>query len=104
MLLFSFDLGIIILQLAPFDPTKKKKKKKNVAQDLVDDSLDKLAEKTESLSGWMIFLILFSSILIWHLPNLNLNTFFISPPPAVSDGLDSTFTGLKKKKKKPVSY
>ncbi|KAL5564838.1 hypothetical protein UlMin_028002 [Ulmus minor] len=52
---------------APFNPTKKKKV---VIQEPVDDSMDTLAEKTESLS--------------------------------VTDGLDSTFVGLKKKKKKPV--
>ncbi|KAL0370861.1 UNVERIFIED_CONTAM: Eukaryotic translation initiation factor 2 subunit beta [Sesamum angustifolium] len=41
------DIG----DLAPFDPTKKKKKKKPVAQDLVEEeSVDSLAEKTESLS------------------------------------------------------
>lgn len=40
-----------MLQLAPFDPTKKKKKKKVVIQDPSDDSVDKLAEKTETLSG-----------------------------------------------------
>ncbi|KAF8402464.1 hypothetical protein HHK36_010548 [Tetracentron sinense] len=56
--------------LAPFDPTKKKKKKKIVIQDPVDDSVDKLTEKTETLS--------------------------------VSNGLENTFAGLKKKKKKPV--
>lgn len=39
------------LQIAPFDPTKKKKKKKVVIQDPADESVDKLAEKTESLSG-----------------------------------------------------
>lgn len=40
------------MQLAPFDPSKKKKKKKPVAQELVeDDSVDTLAEKTESLAG-----------------------------------------------------
>ncbi|OWM66889.1 hypothetical protein CDL15_Pgr022002 [Punica granatum] len=54
-------------KLATFDPTKKKK---NVLPDLADDFVDKLAEKTESLS--------------------------------VNDGLDNTFVGLKKKKKKPV--
>ncbi|KAF8397094.1 hypothetical protein HHK36_016001 [Tetracentron sinense] len=59
-----------VAELAPFDPTKKKKKKKVVIQDPVDDSVDKLAEKTESIS--------------------------------VSDGLENTFAGLKKKKKKPV--
>ncbi|KAK9280239.1 hypothetical protein L1049_013926 [Liquidambar formosana] len=59
-----------VAEIAPFDPTKKKKKKKAVIQDPSDDSVDKLAEKTESLS--------------------------------VSDGVESTFSGLKKKKKKPV--
>jgi translation initiation factor 2 subunit 2 len=39
------------LQIAPFDPTKKKKKKKPTVVDLDDDSVDKLAEKTENLSG-----------------------------------------------------
>ncbi|GAU33484.1 hypothetical protein TSUD_370960 [Trifolium subterraneum] len=33
--------------IAPFDPTKKKKKKKTTVVDLDDDSVDKLAEKTE---------------------------------------------------------
>lgn len=66
----SVDVKEEVAELAPFDPTKKKKKKKNVVQDLADDSVDKLAEKTETLS--------------------------------VSDGLDSSFAGLKKKKKKPV--
>ncbi|KAJ9145761.1 hypothetical protein P3X46_028106 [Hevea brasiliensis] len=66
----SNDVKDEVAELAPFDPTKKKKKKKVVIQDSMDDSVDKLAEKTESLS--------------------------------VSDGLESTFTGLKKKKKKPV--
>ncbi|CAK9167968.1 unnamed protein product, partial [Ilex paraguariensis] len=56
--------------IAPFDPTKKKKKKKVVIQDLSDDSVDNLADKTESLS--------------------------------VSDGLETSFSGLKKKKKKPA--
>jgi hypothetical protein len=41
---------IIILQLAPFDPTKKKKKKKVVIQE-PSDEVDNLAEKTESLTG-----------------------------------------------------
>ncbi|CBI15806.3 unnamed protein product, partial [Vitis vinifera] len=59
-----------VAELAPFDPTKKKKKKKVVIQDPADDSVDKLAEKTESLS--------------------------------VSEGVENTFSGMKKKKKKPV--
>ncbi|XP_030547952.1 eukaryotic translation initiation factor 2 subunit beta [Rhodamnia argentea] len=66
----SGDVKEEVAELAPFDPSKKKKKKKNVIQDLADDSVDKLAEKTENLS--------------------------------VSDGLDNSFAGLKKKKKKPV--
>ncbi|KAK9159326.1 hypothetical protein Scep_005900 [Stephania cephalantha] len=37
-------------ELAPFDPTKKKKKKKPVVQDPADESVDVLAEKTENLS------------------------------------------------------
>lgn len=59
-----------IPEIAPFDPTKKKKKKKVAIIDTADDSVDSLAEKTESLS--------------------------------VSDGVETTFSGLKKKKKKPV--
>ncbi|KAJ9167354.1 hypothetical protein P3X46_022015 [Hevea brasiliensis] len=66
----SHDVKDEVAELAPFDPTKKKKKKKVVIQDSADDSVDKLTEKTESIS--------------------------------VSDGLESTFAGLKKKKKKPV--
>lgn len=39
-------------QLAPFDATKKKKKKKTVVlQDPAEDTVDKLAEKTDALSG-----------------------------------------------------
>ncbi|KAK9949291.1 hypothetical protein M0R45_004824 [Rubus argutus] len=61
---------LALADIAPFDPSKKKKKKKVVIEDLADDSVDKLAEKTENL--------------------------------AVADGQDSSFSGLKKKKKKPV--
>ncbi|CAK9326881.1 unnamed protein product [Citrullus colocynthis] len=65
------DVNDQVADIAPFDPTKKKKKKKVVLQDPTDEIVDKLAEKTESLS--------------------------------VSDGLETTtFSGLKKKKKKPV--
>ncbi|XP_020229085.1 eukaryotic translation initiation factor 2 subunit beta [Cajanus cajan] len=56
--------------IAPFDPTKKKKKKKITIVDPADDPVEKLAEKTENLS--------------------------------VADGVETAFTGLKKKKKKPV--
>ncbi|XP_058110713.1 eukaryotic translation initiation factor 2 subunit beta-like [Magnolia sinica] len=66
----SIELKEDVADLAPFDPTKKKKKKKVVSQETADDPVDKLAEKTESLS--------------------------------VADGLESSFAGLKKKKKKPV--
>ncbi|EXB56017.1 hypothetical protein L484_018806 [Morus notabilis] len=59
-----------VAEIAQFDPTKKKKKKKVVFQDAVDDAVENLAEKTENLS--------------------------------VSDGLEGTFSGSKKKKKKPV--
>ncbi|KAL8549057.1 hypothetical protein ACS0TY_008070 [Phlomoides rotata] len=59
------ELGDIV----PFDPTKKKKKKKPVALDVAEDeSVDKLSEKTENLS--------------------------------VADGIETSFAGLKKKKKK----
>ncbi|KAF9595865.1 hypothetical protein IFM89_005351 [Coptis chinensis] len=37
-------------ELASFDPTKKKKKKKVLIQDPADESVDKLTDKTESLS------------------------------------------------------
>ncbi|KAF5954555.1 hypothetical protein HYC85_007411 [Camellia sinensis] len=72
-----------VADISPFDPTKKKKKKKVVIQDPADDdAVDKLAEKTESLSEFVNFETCIA--------------------PAVSDGLENTFSGLKKKKKKPV--
>lgn len=37
-------------EIAPFDPTKKKKKKKPVIQDVGDDTTNKLAENVENLS------------------------------------------------------
>lgn len=46
-------IGGNFLQVAPFDPTKKKKKKKVVIQDPADD-VDKLAEKTENLTGALV--------------------------------------------------
>ncbi|OIV95666.1 hypothetical protein TanjilG_01460 [Lupinus angustifolius] len=70
------DLKEEVPEVVPFDPTKKKKKKKITIIDPADDPVDKLAEKTENLSAS------FSS--------------------AVSEGVESTFAGLKKKKKKPV--
>lgn len=42
----------VAMQIVPFDPTKKKKKKKPVAIEVAEDeSGDKLAEKTENLSS-----------------------------------------------------
>ena len=38
------------LQISPFDPSKKKKKKKVVLQE-ASEEVEKLAEKTENLSG-----------------------------------------------------
>ncbi|KAF1882004.1 hypothetical protein Lal_00038648 [Lupinus albus] len=70
------DMKEEVPEVVPFDPTKKKKKKKITILDPADDPIDKLAEKTENLS------VSFSS--------------------AVSEGVESTFAGLKKKKKKPV--
>ncbi|XP_020591602.1 eukaryotic translation initiation factor 2 subunit beta-like [Phalaenopsis equestris] len=43
------DLKDEISELAPFDPTKKKKKKKPVAQDIAEE-VEKLVETTETLS------------------------------------------------------
>ncbi|KAJ0266497.1 Eukaryotic translation initiation factor 2 subunit beta [Hirschfeldia incana] len=59
-------------ELAPFDPTKKKKKKKVVIQDPIEDSAESSQPPEKSDS----------------LP--------------ANDGLESSFAGLKKKKKKPV--
>nr|ABK22171.1 unknown [Picea sitchensis] len=59
-----------VTELAPFDPTKKKKKKKVLVQDAGDEATEKVTEKMENLS--------------------------------VTDGLDSAFTGMRRKKKKPV--
>lgn len=89
------------MQIAPFDPTKKKKKKKPVAQELAeDDSVDTLAEKTESLSGTLPnFILVMFQLYIYLVHFVLLLMYYIIP---VSDGLE-TFAGLKKKKKKPVS-
>jgi translation initiation factor 2 subunit 2 len=46
----EIDVKEEVPNIAPFDPTKKKKKKKPTVVDLDDDSVDKLAEKTENLS------------------------------------------------------
>ncbi|KAJ4832491.1 hypothetical protein Tsubulata_000039 [Turnera subulata] len=45
------DVKEEVPEIAPFDPTKKKKKKKVVIQETEDDSVDKVPEKTESLSA-----------------------------------------------------
>ncbi|XP_015931766.1 eukaryotic translation initiation factor 2 subunit beta isoform X2 [Arachis duranensis] len=71
------DLKEEVSEIAPFDPSKKKKKKKITILDPADDdSVDKLTDKTENLS--------------------------VSSSFAVSDGVETSFSGLKKKKKKPV--
>lgn len=95
------------MQIAPFDPSKKKKKKKVVIEDLVDDSVDKLAEKTENLAGDLLeqqliygLVFLFPSVLYMYHFRGRLIFLVI----AVADGQDSSFSGLKKKKKKPVSF
>lgn len=52
---FKFKIFLAeFLQPAPFDPTKKKKKKKVVIQDPAEE-VEKLAEKTESLTGMDYF-------------------------------------------------
>jgi len=43
-------LNDLVLQIATFDPTKKKKKKKK-GLGFADDSVDKLTEKTENVGG-----------------------------------------------------
>lgn len=47
----SSDALISKSQIVPFDPTKKKKKKKITIVDPADEPVEKLAEKTENLSG-----------------------------------------------------
>ncbi|KAK9941004.1 hypothetical protein M0R45_017634 [Rubus argutus] len=64
------DVKEEVPEIATFDRTKKKKKKKVVISESTNNSVDKLAEKTENL--------------------------------AVSDGPETAFSGLKKKKKKTV--
>ncbi|KAK6943350.1 Translation initiation factor IF2/IF5 domain, partial [Dillenia turbinata] len=78
-----------IPDLAPFDPTKKKKKKKPVVQEPTDDSMDKLTEKTENLSG---------QAFACNMHDCG-DTFYFC---VVSEGVENAFAGLKKKKKKPV--
>ncbi|CAL9137093.1 unnamed protein product, partial [Musa textilis] len=68
--------------LAPFDSTKKKKKKKVVIQDPADE-VDKLTEKTESLTG-----------------NAVSDPINDLSPKAVWFYTEPSFVGLKKKKKK----
>ena len=91
------------MQIAPFDPSKKKKKKKVVIEDQADDSVDNLAKKTESLAGEIfkiknLFTVCCLLFLMWNVVFAWLNFLII----AVSEGQDSSFTGLKKKKKKPI--
>ncbi|PRQ34840.1 putative translation initiation factor 2, beta subunit [Rosa chinensis] len=82
--------------IVPFDRTKKKKKKKVVIRDSSRDSVDKLADKTENLAGSLSDSL--PTVLYIHHFCEGL-VFFLF---AVSDGQESAFSGLKKKKKKPV--
>lgn len=50
IMIFDTIFVAIFLQFAPFDPNRKKKKKKPVVQDTTEE-MDKLAEKTDDLSG-----------------------------------------------------
>lgn len=68
---------LVFVQIHPFDPTKKKKKKKvRVAEEEDLEAVDKVTEKVDSLAL----------------------------TSTAGDGIDSSFAGMKKKKKKkPVS-
>uniref|UniRef100_A0A166JGE4 Eukaryotic translation initiation factor 2 subunit beta n=1 Tax=Daucus carota subsp. sativus TaxID=79200 RepID=A0A166JGE4_DAUCS len=76
------ELVVIMLHstIAPFDPTKKKKKKKVVIQDPTDEPVDQIVESTENLTGILAKLCGITT----------------------TDGTDTAFAGLKKKKKKQV--
>ncbi|RRT35321.1 hypothetical protein B296_00055501, partial [Ensete ventricosum] len=77
------DMKEEVPELAPFDSTKKKKKKKVVIQDPAEE-VDKLTEKTESLTGNAV-----SDPITDYLQRL-----------FVDDITEPSFVGLKKKKKK----
>lgn len=51
LVLLSLLNCLSFLQIATFDRTKKKKKKKVVISESKNNSVDKLAEKTENLAG-----------------------------------------------------
>nr|CAD1839927.1 unnamed protein product [Ananas comosus var. bracteatus] len=68
-------------ELAPFDPMKKKKKKKGVIHDSTDE-VENLAEKTENLAEALV-----------GPSRLNV---------LITESSEPSFVGMKKKKKKPV--
>ncbi|CAI9770732.1 unnamed protein product [Fraxinus pennsylvanica] len=93
--------------IAPFDPTKKKKKKKVMIQDPAEDeTVDNMAEKTESLSGKLIqqssFLIsstLFPFCSSFLEPQLCHVADVCILKHAVSDGLETSFAGVKRRRR-----
>ena len=61
---FVSQFGFLHFQILPFDPTKKKKKKKVTIQDPADDAAENLAEKTENLTSIVIGQTI---MFCWHL-------------------------------------
>ena len=50
------------MQLAPFDPTKKKKV---LVQDIADEATEKVAEKMENLSGMIKYNINLREVIVF---------------------------------------
>ena len=53
------------MQLAPFDPTKKKKKNKVLVQDTADEATKKVAEKMENISGMIKYNINIREVIVF---------------------------------------
>ena len=53
------------MQLAPFDPTKKKKKKKVLVQETADEATEKVAEKMENISGMIKYNINLREVIVF---------------------------------------
>ena len=51
------------MQLAPFDPTKKKKK--FLVQDIADEATEKVAEKMENISGMIKYNINLREVIVF---------------------------------------
>lgn len=89
--------------MAPFDPAKKKKKKKVVLQDSAE-VVDKLAEKTENLTG----IVLVEVVSLDYHFSLSAEYYGLCKlkclSVAVADSGEPSFAGMKKKKKKQVSW